>query len=142
MNDVINNKIITIERCQTRIKENYYSHQSEFKTNYTIQDAIMLNLIRICEASIDIGLHIIKIFKLEIPQSAKHIFEILKNHKFISNETANIMANMVGFRNIAVHEYQEINLDKVESIIEKHLDDFTVLISDILKSLKARETQS
>lgn len=31
---------------------------------------------------------------------------------------------MVGFRNIAVHDYQAINLDIVESIVKTRLDDF------------------
>jgi len=30
---------------------------------------------------------------------------------------------MVGFRNIAVHDYQAVNIDIVENIIKKHLDD-------------------
>jgi len=32
---------------------------------------------------------------------------------------------MVGFRNIALHEYQKLNLDVVKAIIEEHLTDFT-----------------
>jgi uncharacterized protein YutE (UPF0331/DUF86 family) len=30
---------------------------------------------------------------------------------------------MVGFRNVAVHEYQELDLAKVRAIIERRLDD-------------------
>jgi len=41
---------------------------------------------------------------------------------------------MTGFRNIAVHDYQNLNLDIVESIIKNNLDDFRELIKDLLKS--------
>ena len=31
---------------------------------------------------------------------------------------------MVGFRNIAVHDYKALNLDIVQAIVEEHLTDF------------------
>jgi uncharacterized protein YutE (UPF0331/DUF86 family) len=34
------------------------------------------------------------------------------------------MARMVGFRNVAVHDYQRLNLDIVKAIIVERLDDF------------------
>jgi uncharacterized protein YutE (UPF0331/DUF86 family) len=40
---------------------------------------------------------------------------------------------MVGFRNIAVHDYQTINLTILEQIVEKHLEDFTDFTKQILK---------
>ena len=40
---------------------------------------------------------------------------------------------MVGFRNIAVHDYQTINLTILEKIVEKHLEDFTDFTKQILK---------
>jgi uncharacterized protein YutE (UPF0331/DUF86 family) len=38
------------------------------------------------------------------------------------------MMKMVGFRNLAVHNYQNINLEIVHSIVTKHLDDFRELV--------------
>lgn len=40
---------------------------------------------------------------------------------------------MVGFRNIAVHDYQSINLSIVEMIIKNHLDDFKKFIYEVNK---------
>lgn len=31
---------------------------------------------------------------------------------------------MVGFRNVAIHDYQKLNLDIVRRIVVEHLDDF------------------
>ena len=31
---------------------------------------------------------------------------------------------MVGFRNIVVHDYQALDIDVLEAILEKHIDDF------------------
>jgi uncharacterized protein YutE (UPF0331/DUF86 family) len=42
------------------------------------------------------------------------------------------MKAMIGFRDIAVHDYQDINLDIVQMIIEKHLDDYKKFAKQIL----------
>ncbi len=39
---------------------------------------------------------------------------------------------MVGFRNIAVHDYQAINLNILQKIIERHLDDFKEYIDALM----------
>jgi len=39
---------------------------------------------------------------------------------------------MVGFRNIAVHDYQNLNLEIVVSIIQKHLEDFEKFTQEVL----------
>jgi uncharacterized protein YutE (UPF0331/DUF86 family) len=41
---------------------------------------------------------------------------------------------MVGFRNVAVHEYTRLNPDIVQTIITKHLDDFRRFSSTIVKA--------
>ncbi len=42
------------------------------------------------------------------------------------------MKNMVGFRNIAVHEYQTLQLPITVAIIPQHLDDFIRFSSFVL----------
>ena len=44
------------------------------------------------------------------------------------------MKRMVGFRNIAIHEYQKLNLDIVRAIITEHLDDFLAFAALLVRS--------
>jgi len=44
------------------------------------------------------------------------------------------MQRMVGFRNVAIHEYTRLNLDVVRTIITKQLDDFRTFSSIIVKA--------
>lgn len=39
-------------------------------------------------------------------------------------EMSNRMKRMVGFRNIAAHDYTQLNLDVVQGIVTHHLDEF------------------
>jgi uncharacterized protein YutE (UPF0331/DUF86 family) len=131
-NDVIYNKIETIERCIRRIKE-VYDNSFENLNDYTKQDSIILNIQRACEASIDLAMHIVSEKKLGIPQNSRDAFEALKINKIINNKIASNLKAMVGFRNIAVHNYKAINLKVVQMIIEKHLNDFYDYIYEINK---------
>jgi len=132
--DIIINKTETIKRCLTWIKEEYVTHENELETNYTKQDSIILNLERAAQASIDISTHIIRIKQLGIPKTSRDVFTILEQHKVITSKSAEQMKKMVGFINIAVHDYQNILLDRVKSIIENNLLDFECFSQEIINA--------
>ena len=84
----------------------------------------MLNLQRACEVSIDLAMHIVSRQRLGIPQSSREAFELLAQAQLISPELMESLKGMVGFRNIAVHNYQALKLEVVVHIINERLDDF------------------
>ena len=133
-NDVIYNKIAIIERCINRINEVYNNNPDNHK-DYTKQDSIILNIQRACEAAIDLAMHIVSEKKLGIPQNSRDAFEVLNSNNIIDNRLMKNLKSMVGFRNIAVHNYQAVNLSIIQEIIEKHLSDFSRFIEVILKRL-------
>jgi uncharacterized protein YutE (UPF0331/DUF86 family) len=124
VDDVLLNKAAIIERCLKRIEDEYRGHENEIKGNFTRQDSIILNLLRACEASIDLAMHLVRSRKLGLPQESREAFTLLEQSGLLDEALAARMRAMVGFRNIAVHDYQKLNLDIVKSILEKHLDDF------------------
>lgn len=130
-NDVILNKISVIERCIKRVNEEYEGEPLNLK-NYTKQDSIVLNLQRASEASIDLAMHIVAEKKLGLPQNSRDAFTFLENEGILSTSLSTKMKAMVGFRNIAVHDYQELNLLILEKILEKHLHDFNEYTKTIL----------
>ena len=78
MNEILLNKKISIERCVAQI-DKYYALKGglPFETDYLRQDAICMNLQRICELAIDIANHLIKTKKLGLPQDSKDCFALL-----------------------------------------------------------------
>ncbi|GED18299.1 type VII toxin-antitoxin system HepT family RNase toxin [Kurthia gibsonii] len=123
MNDVILNKITTIERCVNRIHEVYEGNSENLK-DFTKQDSIILNIQRACEASIDLAMHIVSERKLGVPKASREGFKLLQEAHIIDSSLAKTLMNMVGFRNIAVHDYQALKVDILEAILDKHIDDF------------------
>jgi uncharacterized protein YutE (UPF0331/DUF86 family) len=122
--DVTINKAAVIERCVQRAREEYNQDPSTFATNFTRQDAAILNVQRACEAALDMGQHWVRKFHLGVPQSARDVFELLAQNHIISTDLANNLKRMVAFRNIAVHDYQSVLTPILISIITNHLDDF------------------
>lgn len=133
--DVLINKAAVIERCVARAREEYASNPATFATDFTRQDAAILNIQRACEAALDMGQHLIRREKLGVPQSARDVFGLLAQGGWIDVALADGLKRMVGFRNIAVHDYQALQLPITMSIINLHLDEFlqysqTVLLRD------------
>ena len=131
VNDVIVNKISVIERCLERIKT-VYDNTPENLLNLTKQDSIVLNIQRACEACIDLAMHVSAANNFGVPQKSREAFELLSAKSVITEESAANMKAMVGFRNIAVHDYQTININILQEIIESHLDDFTSFTKQII----------
>jgi uncharacterized protein YutE (UPF0331/DUF86 family) len=122
--DVLINKAATIERCVQRAREEYNRDPTSFASDFTRQDAAILNIQRACEAALDIGQHLIRREKMGVPQSARDVFSLLATAGWVTTDLADKLKRMVGFRNIAVHDYQTLQLPITVRIIESHLDDF------------------
>jgi uncharacterized protein YutE (UPF0331/DUF86 family) len=131
--DVLINKAATIERCVLRAREEYFSDPASFPTNFSRQDAAILNIQRACEAALDMGQHLIRRDRLGVPQSARDVFALLAQAGRIEPPLAEGLKRMVGFRNIAVHDYQSLQLPITVAIIEKHLDEFLQYSKAILQ---------
>ena len=141
VNDVLINKSATIERCIKRAREEYNKDPASFEKDYTRQDAAILNIQRACEAALDMAQHLIRTRKLGAPQSSRDAFNLLAQHHMISASQADVMKKMVGFRNIAVHDYQTLQIPITIAIIEKHLDDFLDYRAQLLKQSQIKQNQ-
>jgi len=130
--DVLLNKAAAIERCVARAREEYNIDPRSFTTNFSRQDAAILNIQRACEAALDIGQHLIRREQLGVPQSARDVFELLAKSEWIERSLAEALKRMIGFRNIAIHEYQSLQHEITVKIITDHLDEFLQYTTEIL----------
>jgi uncharacterized protein YutE (UPF0331/DUF86 family) len=130
IDDVHLNKSAIIRRCLARVREEYRSDPGRLD-DFTVQDAIILNVLRACEAAIDLAMHLVAERKLGVPQSSRHSFELLEAAGLLSAESARSMMRMCGFRNIAVHNYQEMELAILRSILESRLTDFENYLDEL-----------
>ncbi|ODS34467.1 MAG: hypothetical protein SCARUB_00341 [Candidatus Scalindua rubra] len=94
-----------------------------FKNDLDLQDIVLRNLQLAIQGCIDIGSHVISDEGWGIVGSLNEIFYLLQTKGVIKGGLAERMVSMVGFRNVLVHEYEDINLDIVYNIVHSHLKD-------------------
>ena len=128
--DILLNKAAIIRRCLARVREDYAGDPKSL-LNQTRQDAIVLNLQRACEAAIDLAMHLVAERNLGVPQTSRDAFSALENASILPKAVATRMRAMVGFRNIAIHDYQRLQLPILERIVVEHLGDFEAFIDSV-----------
>jgi len=76
---------------------------------------------QIIQLIIDTGNHVISDEKWDEPESNREIFEILKINGVIRSGLSDNLKDIIGFRNILVHEYVELDKDIEREIYRKGL---------------------
>lgn len=131
--DVIMKKLEALGRCLARIRSNAPANATALKANMDAQDIIVVNLERAVQQCVDIGSHLLADVPGSSPSTMTAVFEELAKTSLIPDDLASKLTHAVGFRNIAVHEYDELDWDIVQSIITKGLVDFEVFARYVLE---------
>ena len=123
--EVVEQKLESLRRCLLRIETKCPSDAATLAADIDLQDIVSLNLSRAVQISVDIGAHLIAGMEVSPPDSMGQTFDLLAQEGVLSNELASSLKKAVGFRNIAVHNYERINWDIVHSIVKYYLADFS-----------------
>ena len=95
---------------------------------------MLFRSIRACETALDLANMLIRKKRLGIPSESRESFGILMREQILEPSLGEKLQKMVGFRNLAVHRYRDLDLDIVQAVIEKNLD-------DLLTFAKAAQSQ-
>ncbi len=138
--DVMLAKVAAIQRCLKRIKETTRLDPNSID-DIDKQDIFILNLQRAVQAAIDLAIHIVASEGLGLSDTIKDNFKFLKNAGIINEELTLRMESMVGFRNIAIHDYQTIDRDILKSILSNNLKDLEDFYTTVLLHFKVAAAQ-
>ncbi|MBN8538655.1 MAG: DUF86 domain-containing protein [Deltaproteobacteria bacterium] len=118
--DVVLAKINVIKTCLSLI-EKAKVKEADLEFRLSIYE---LNLQRAIQACIDLANIVLSKEGLGLPTTYRQSFQILEKHLILTPELTRKMASMVGFRNISVHDYEQINMAIVQNIVDHYLSDF------------------
>lgn len=130
--DALAQKAARIDRCVERAREEHRL-SADFLHDHSRQDAAVLNIQRACELSIDMGNMVIAHEQWGLPQSAREVFGLLGQRGMLPAELVVQLQHMVGFRNIAVHEYDTLNMEITVRVISHDIDSLRQLAGILLK---------
>ncbi len=95
--------------------------QDERKKQYMVLYPITMAI----QSCVDIANHIIAERSFRRPEENTEVFKILAEKGILEVDFANELKNMVKFRNLAIHLYWKVDMEKVFDILKSHLDDFS-----------------
>lgn len=108
-----------------------------YKADWKTQRIIERTLQMMIETCSDIANHIISDTGMRTPTSYADGFKVLFENKVIDSELFNVMDKMAKFRNVVVHQYEQVDAEIVITILRKHLVDFERFESAIVTFLKS-----
>lgn len=73
------------------------------------------------QSTIDIATYIIAEKGLRKPSTYRETFEILEEGQIISEDLANDLSDLAGFRNVLVHIYWELDMNVIYGILRNDL---------------------
>jgi uncharacterized protein YutE (UPF0331/DUF86 family) len=129
--DVILAKAAAIQKCLRRIK-GVTGLDPDRLDDLDVQDIFVLNLQRAIQSAIDLATHVVASEGLGIPDTIRGNFVLLENAKILKKTQSKKMQSMVGFRNIAIHGYQALDVKILKAILTKHLKDLEQFYTSIL----------
>ncbi len=112
--------------------EDYHSQITEYKditlAKYTqdwkIQRIVERTLQMMIETCSDIAGHIIADMKYRVPASYADTFKVLRENLIIEEDQAETLVKMAKFRNVVVHDYDQVDAEIVIGILHNRLKDF------------------
>jgi uncharacterized protein YutE (UPF0331/DUF86 family) len=129
--DVVLAKAATIDRCLNRVAE--VQQAGGNLKPIDVDDITVLNVTRAAQAAIDLANHVVTTEGYGLPDSVAAAFLILAKHGVIDEGLAERMRRMVGFRNIAVHDYEALDPNVLRAIVERHLDDLRAVARVVIE---------
>ncbi len=135
--NILLRKISDLEMYKKQIREfsdiTFQTYKSDWKTQRIVERTLQIMI----ETCADIANHIVSDRSMRAPISYADTFRVLLENNIIDSELFIIMEKMAKFRNVVVHQYEEVDSEIVIVILKKHLRDFDRFIDAILAYLKS-----
>ncbi len=110
--------LVQIEEYRTISLEAYLN---DWKTQRIIERTLQM-MVETCS---DIAGHIIADRKYRVPTGYADTFKVLEENKVLDKTLAESLSKMAKFRNVVVHDYDQVDGEIVIGILRKYLPDFS-----------------
>ena len=134
---LIQRKLVLLEQKKKELQGYRIASLDDFRSKGYMQKAVEKMLQEMIEICIDVAKHIIADEGFRMPNDARDSFMVLQENGALVPATAQTMMLMVGFRNLLIHLYEQIDVEIVYGHYKKRLGDFDGFSREILQFLQA-----
>lgn len=132
---ILEKKLDSLHRCLKRVEQKSPEDSQILAHDPDLQDILVLNLSRAVQLCVDMGAHILADHNAPPPNTMGETFDLLARENMIPASLAENLKKSVGFRNIAVHNYDALDWQIVHAIATRHLSDFNAFAKAISQYL-------
>ena len=131
--ELLAKKLALIETCVADLRRlarpDVLGHdiREERFVEHTLQIAI--------QAALDVASHIVSDRRLGEPRTSRDLFAMLERDGWIPAPLASTLRNMVGFRNVLVHGYDEVDLAIVRDVLEHRLEHLLAFVAVVRRRM-------
>ena len=119
--ELVAKKLAVIETCVTELRR--LADPEIIETDIREERFVEHTLQIAIQAAQDVASHIVSDERLGEPRTNRELFDLLARNGWLDESEAALLGNMVGFRNILVHGYGDVDLSIVRDVLENHLDE-------------------
>jgi len=130
---IVTARIGQIERCLGRSERKRPESLDDFRHDQDSQDILIFNLIQALQGCIDLAAHIVSDEGFGMVGSTNEFFYLLEEQEIITPELTEKMVRAVGFRNLCVHEYGRVDLDRVYDIAAEGSSDIREFLRMVVR---------
>lgn len=87
------------------------------------------------QAALDVASHIVSDDRLGDAGSNHRLFDLLAKNGWLAPELVTPMHRIVGFRNVLVHEYDDVNVAIVRQVVEVHVHDLQRFVDGVRRKM-------
>ena len=132
---ILENKLDSLGRCMQRVEDKCPDNAATLRDDPDLQDIVVLNLSRAVHICVDIATHWLADSSQPAPATMGQSFELLAREGWIRDSLAERLKKSVGFRNIALQNYENLDWIIVHAVATRHLDDFRALARAVSRYL-------
>lgn len=129
--EALENRLNEIRKRRSFLEDYVGMPKDEFISDRSKGELALRDLQVAIQACLDIAKHIVATANFRTPENVKEMFLILAENKIISKDLAKNLQNATGLRNILVHSYLDVDLEKVHEHLQKRLSDFDKFTKNI-----------
>ena len=129
-------KLARIEQCLADLERR--ADLNTLRTDVVMQRFVEHTLQVGVQAALDVASHIVSDERLGEPATNHELFDLLARGGWLAIDQVPALRGMVGFRNVLVHEYDEVDLAVVRDVIDNHLGDLVAFVEAIREKMTER----
>ena len=138
---IVERKLDSLQRCLARVRNKCPADVASLEADLDLQDVLVLNLSRAVQVCVDVAAHLLSDLNQPPPDTMGQAFQLLADAGCLESALAVRLKKAVGFRNLAVHNYDAIDWAIVHAIASRHLEDFEGFARAALRILEKIEAK-